>query len=140
MNIKKIESKLKPKSSIPLLFALLLWLFFTDHISPNHIGIAYDALSGVAWLQEKPGWYLTLPSTFVMRMDIRPMRVTILSFANTINSKLVRFRFKEWRDYVAHQGFGYMFPYRQEFTMVGYAYSGEKYLFLEILEEPKLPL
>ena len=41
---------------------------------------------------------------------------------------------REVNRFLQRQGFGYMFPYRQKLIMVGYAYSGKQYPFLEVLE------
>lgn len=114
---------------------LAFWALLLDHIPPGYIGVAYNRWSGQVVLQEAPGWYLTAPSTQVMRIDARPMRVTVISLANTLASKLIRFRKEGVNDYLERQGFGYMIPFRQKLIMVGYAYSGETYPFLDVLED-----
>ena len=113
-----------------------IWAMFTDHVPPGYAGIAYDSVSGIVTIQEKPGWYLTSPLTCVMRVDTKPMRVTPISLANIITSRLVRFKKEGATEFLKLQGFGYMYPFRQKLIMVGYAYSGREYSFIEVLETP----
>lgn len=132
-------NKQRLKVTVLPLVVFVLWATLFDHVPPSHIGVAYNSWSGQITVQQKPGWYVTSPLTFVMRIDTKPMRVTIITTANVIVSKLVQFKQEGVNDFLQRQGFGYMFPYRQKLIMVGYAYSGKQYRFLGVLEDPDTP-
>ncbi len=121
-------------ASLPFL-AILFYLFCLNHISVNEIGIQYNSSNGKLTVQTNAGWYITSPFVRVATIETIPIRVQILSGANLVNQKLVRFKPEGALDFVAHQGFSYyIFPSGLDNILVGYAFSGKPYSFLEILE------
>lgn len=113
----------------------LFYFLFLNHVSVNELGVAYNASNGNMVAQEHPGWYLTSPLTRVAYLNLLPERVEIPSSAKVINAKMVRFKKEGWREYVEIQGFGYDLNTTQSSAMLGYAFSGKDWPFLEITEE-----
>jgi hypothetical protein len=122
---------------IAICLATVFWLFCLNHVNVTDIGITYNSITGEIGVQEHPGWYATSPFTRVAHMSLLPMRITIPSQARIINQKMVRFRKEGAIEFVKLQGFSMMLNSEQENIMLGYAFSGQKFPFLEILEEPK---
>ena len=120
--------------------ALMAWLFYMfclNHVAVTDIGVAYNSLNGDIKVQSTPGWYVTSPFVRVCTMSTLPILVRIPSSSRIINQKLVRFRPEGAVAFVKLQGFSVTIGPQLENILLGYAYSGEKYEFLEILEEPK---
>lgn len=119
-----------------LMIAILFWLFCLNHVDVTDIGVTYNSISGDIGTQRHPGWYVTSPFVRVAHLSLLPMRVTIPSEARIINQKLVKFNADGAIDFVKMQGFSWALNSQQENIMLGYAYSGQKYSFLEIVESP----
>lgn len=114
---------------------LLFCALCLNHVSVNEMGVFYNAGNGTMWTQETPGWYITWPWPWVQEItaDLRPMKVELsYTGARLVNAKLIRFRKEGWLDYVKLQGFSAP----NGSVLLGYAYSGRQFSFLEILEEP----
>jgi len=123
-------------ASITLVSVLFLfWLTCLNHVSINHVGVAYNSLTGEIKLQEKPGWYLTSPMVMVVKLSTLPLRVEIPSGAKIINMKIVRFKPEGAEEFVKLQGFSYFLNSSLSNILLGYAYSGKPYPFLEIIQE-----
>lgn len=114
----------------------LFYVFALNHTGKNEIGIAHSLLSGKSWYQAENKWYVTHPLVFVGYVDLAPMRVSIPSDSNIEVSKLVRFRPEAWEEFDRRQGFCW-FWCDQHDIMLGWAFSGEKLGFLEIIEPVK---
>lgn len=112
------------------------WLLCLNHVSVTNIGVAYNSLNGDIHVQPHPGWYVTSPFVRVAHLSTLPMRVQIPSDAKIINQRMVRFRAEGAIDFVKLQGFSWELSAKQENIMLGYAFAGKEYSFLEILEEP----
>lgn len=118
-----------------VLAGILFWLCCLNHVDVTDIGVAYNSINGTVTVQEHPGWYVTSPFVRVAHLSTLPMRVTIPSNATIINSKIVRFRPEGTADFIHRQGFSWQLNSEQENIMLGYAYSGQTFPFLEIVEE-----
>ena len=119
---------------LPLGF-FLFWLSALNHLSVNHIGVAYDAFNGDVTMQEEPGWYITHPFTLVTYVSTLPKRVEIQSNANVIVARMVRFDPAGLSTYIRLQGWGYNMDSDLENILLGYAFSGGKYPFMVVLQE-----
>lgn len=119
-----------------LIFVIMFWCGFLNHVSVNEIGVAYNSIDGSIIIQDKPGWYFTPPTVQVGYQSTLPMRVTIQSDANLINTRLVRFVPEGIDEFIKLQGFSMLMKNKQANVMLGYAFSGRKYSFMEILEDP----
>lgn len=122
--------------SVTTLFLLsfLFWMLFLNHIGINEIGVAYNSSDGSITVQDKPGWYVTNPWTFVANFSTLPMKVTIPSSAAVINTKIVRFKREGVEEYIRLQGFSW-FSSNLENNLMGYAFSGKEYPSLEVIQE-----
>ena len=118
-----------------VILVFFFWVFFLNHVSVNHIGIAYDSMGGKVTIQKTPGWYVTSPFTKATYIRTTPITVTIPSGAKIIISKVVRFKPEGVESYIRLQGFGYGMDSNLENVLLGYAFSGKKYSFLEIMQE-----
>lgn len=111
------------------------WLLCLNHVGVNQIGITYNSLNGRVAIQENPGWYITSPFVREVNITTLPIRVTIPSSAKVIVTKMVRFRKEGAIDFVNLQGFEYGLNTSIENILLGYAFSGETYSFMEIIQE-----
>lgn len=119
-----------------LVLMFLYYLLFLNHVSINEVGVAYNSMNGQITVQDQPGWYTTSPLTFVTTFSTLPMKVTIPSNANVINTKVVRFKPEGVQEYIRMQGFSWKLSESSlENILLGYAYSGKSYPFLEIVQE-----
>lgn len=121
--------------SLVIVILFFFWLLCLNHVSVNHIGVAYDAMGGEITVQKTPGWYTTTPMTRVTYIQTTPITVTIPSGAKLIISKVVRFKPEGIEDYIRLQGFGYSMNSELQSVLLGYAFSGKTYSFLEIMQE-----
>ena len=115
---------------------VLVFLFYIaclNHTSVNEFGTCYNPWDGTISTQMEPGWYYTSPFVRVAYISTLPMRVTVTSNARVIVSKMVRFNPDGLDDFIRLQGFSYFFNI--ENTLLGYAFSGNKYSFLEIVQD-----
>jgi hypothetical protein len=112
----------------------LYYIFCLNHISLNHCGIAYDSQSGSVEVQP-PGWHKTNVFVRVMAVSTLPTTVQIPSSARLINQRLVRFKPEGAIDYVKEQGFDWINDTEFASIMLGYAYSGREFTFMEVLEK-----
>ncbi len=111
----------------------IFWLFCLNHVSVNSVCVFYNSNNGNIWTQTNAGWYLTHPLVRAVDVPTVPIKVEILSSANTINQKIVRIRPDHIKELVKIQGFG--IDMASHSTLVGYAFSGREYSFLEIVED-----
>ncbi len=118
-----------------LVLVLLFYLSFLNHVAINEIGVAYNSIGGKVWVQDHPGWYITSPTVQVAVIPTIPLRVTIPSEAKVINTKIVRFNPKGVDEFIRLQGFSYFSDQGIENILMGYAFSGQKYPFLDVLQE-----
>ncbi len=135
--------------SLLVLILLLLYSGFVNFTDRQHVGIAYNLISGDLYLQDHGGFWLTSPWTFVSRVDIRPVRVCMTSAGRGYNCKLVQFEPKAYQKFVETEGFRYYwwanrfsfnYGYTEEYRgmkdiLRGYAFSTYKYSFLTVLQE-----
>ena len=120
---------------IVLTIGLLFFLLFLNHTSINEIGVQYNSGTGEIELQETPGWYVTSPLVRVAYISTLPIRITIPSNARVIVSKVVRFKPQGVEDYIRMQGFEYAMNSSLKNVLMGYAFSGSTYTFLDIMQE-----
>jgi len=128
---------------------LCLYMLTVNYTEPTELGIARNTITGEMWTQDRGGWHLTSPFVLVTVLDMRPMRVAVLSTGHGYCAKLVQFDKKYWREFIATEGFryywfanrisfnlGYDEEYRgQKDLMRGYAFSVKKYPFIKIITE-----
>jgi hypothetical protein len=107
-----------------------------NHIGINEVGVAYNSIGGHVWIQDRPGWYLTSPTVEVAVIPTIPLTVQIPSEAKVINVKIVRFRPEGIDEFIRLQGFSYFSDQGIENILMGYAFSGKDYPFLEVLQSP----
>lgn len=121
--------------SAVLIGGLAFWGACLNHVAINEIGIAYNSIGGNVYVQGHPGWYLTSPTVEVANIPTIPMKVTIPSEAKVINTKIVRFNPNGVDEFVRLQGFSYFSDQGIENVLMGYAFSGKSYPFLDVLQE-----
>ncbi len=116
--------------------AIIIFYFSCiNHVSLNEVGIEYNGMSGVVTYQKHPGIYLTSPVTLVAYLSTLPERVTIVSDARIINSKIVKLNPEHIAEFLKDQGFSWGLSTKQENIFLGYAYSGKSYPWLEFVQE-----
>lgn len=113
----------------------LFWLFCLNHVSINELGIAYDARSGAVNVQETPGFYRTSPFVKVTYLTTQPIRVTIPSDAAVIVTKIVKFKKEGVDEFIRLQGFSYQMNSSLPNILLGYAFSGKLWPFMDIMQE-----
>jgi len=128
-----IKTSLIPAAIIVLLLGY--WILFLNHVDVNEVGIAYDSWDGTVTIQDKPGWYFTGITVKVVTISTLPIRVEVPSTARVINAKIVKFRPEGVREYIALQGFDYSLGQNTSNILMGYAFSGKQYPFLEVLQD-----
>ena len=106
-----------------------------NHIHVNEIGVAYNSWDGTVTVQEHPGWYRTSPFVQVVSISTLPHQVSIPSGAVVINTKIVRFKKEGVSEFIRLQGFSYSLKDSLDSILVGYAFSGKEYPFLEVMQE-----
>jgi hypothetical protein len=116
--------------------AVLLYLFCLNHVSVNHVGVAFHTSNGNIEIQTNAGWYITSPLVKVVELDTMPMAVHIPSDAKVINTKIVRLKPEGIRDFIKLQGFSYNLSQYQYNILMGYAFSGQtNFSFMEIVQQ-----
>lgn len=119
-----------------LILAILFYFLCLNHITVNECGVAYNSLNGKLWVQTNAGWYVTSPFVKVARVNLLPVKVHIPSEAKVINTKYVKMNPDYVLDYVKLQGFSYsMGGLNLEGILMGYAFSGQKFTFLDVVQE-----
>ena len=111
------------------------YILCLNHVHINEIGVAYNSLNGKVDVQDSPGWYFTSPFVQVITLSTLPHRVSIPSAAVVINTKIVRFKKEGVEEFIRLQGFSYSLSQSFESILMGYAFSGKTYPFLEIMQE-----
>lgn len=114
---------------------ILIWLFFLNHVSVNEIGIAYNSRNGNLTIQTQPGWYYTSPLTRVINLPTLPIIVHLPTFAKIINTRIIRLKPEGIPELIKLQGFNIGLSSQFENIMMGYAFSGQSFSFLEILQQ-----
>lgn len=112
---------------------VMFYLACLNHVSVNHIGIAYNSLDG-AISEQDPGWHVTPPTVLTTSLSTLPLTVKIPSEARIINQKVVRFRKGKVVEFVKFQGWSWSLGDSLENILLGYAYSGREWPFLEVLD------
>jgi hypothetical protein len=128
---------------------MIFYFLFVNYTEPTELGIARNKISGEMWIQENGGWHLSAPWVFVANVDLRPIRVAVLSSGHAYCAKLVQFDKNHWKEFIAVEGFRYYWwsnrisfnlGYEEEYRgmkdlMRGYAFSVQKFPFINILTE-----
>lgn len=121
-----------------LLFPLAgfgFYLFCLNHVDVNEMGIAFNSWDGEVSTQERPGWYRTSPFVKVAYVSLLPQVVHIPSQAKVINTKIVRFKPEGTKQFVEIQGWSYSMNSGLNNVLMGFAFSGQKFDFIEIVQE-----
>lgn len=106
-----------------------------NHVEINEIGVAYNSYDGKVTIQENPGWYVTSPFVRVVALSTVAHQVSIPSGAKVINTKIVRFKREGVEEFIRLQGFSITLHDSFDNILMGYAFSGKSYPFLEIMQE-----
>jgi len=124
-------------SGAVVLFLVTFYLLFLNHVGVNEIGIAYNSLGGQIQVQTNAGWYVTSPAVKVVSLSTLPEQVHLPTFANVIATKIVRLRPEpeHIREFIKLQGFGYSINANYNNILMGYAFSGKSYSFLEVVQD-----
>lgn len=133
----KIEKWMKWLAALGVLI-LACFIFYCaclNHVGINEVGVAYNSIGGNVWVQAHPGWYLTSPTVEVANITTLPMKVAIPSEAKVINTKIVRFNPHGVDEFIRLQGFSYFSDQGMENILMGYAFSGKSYPFMDVLQE-----
>ena len=118
--------------------AILFYLLCLNHVSINEIGVQFNSLNGELKVQKEPGWYVTSPFVKAISLSTVPMIVHVPSNAKVINTKVVKIKSENVLSLVKIQGFGYDLGSGLENLLMGYAFSGQTFSFLEIIQEGSL--
>ena len=132
---KKSDTAIAIFVLVVIVMPFLFWLLCLNHTGVNQVGIAYNSLNGKINVQEHPGWYLTSPFVKVVKLSTLPLRLEIPSAAKIINMRIVRFKPEGAEEFVKLQGFSWYLGSELENIMLGYAFSGKSYPFLEIMQQ-----
>lgn len=142
------------KAAVAAAVVLIAFYFgCVTHVEPNEMGVDYNVFTGELRGDTAAGYYVSPPWRLVSMIDLRPMRVSISSTANSYGSKLVQFDKAHWREFVQTQGFGYWWwnnrlsfnsGYNTEYrgfrdVIRGYAYGNKRYEFIIVLEDLSQP-
>jgi len=127
--------KLGITAGAAVLLLMGFWVAFLNHVHINEIGVAYNSWSGDVKVQENPGWYLTSPMVQVVALSTAAHQVSIPSSAVVINTKIVRFKKEGVQEFIRLQGFSYSLHDSFDSILMGYAFSGKEYPFLEVMQE-----
>lgn len=106
-----------------------------NHVAINEVGVAYNSMDGSITIQSNSGWYVTSPMVKVVTFSTLPIVVHIPSEAKVINTKIVRLNLQGLPQFIRLQGFSYTMGQNMENILMGYAFSGKQYPFLDILQE-----
>ncbi len=130
-----------------LILSILFYMFFLNHVSYQTVGVALNSNNGSMNVQEKPGWYVTSPLVSIKYVPLNPILISSdpNHYSRTVNQKLVQIRADKVMDFVQCQGYDNI-PMMCDFDnngrggsfqqmLVGYAYSGKEFEWLEILED-----
>lgn len=120
---------------LSLIVGFFFWVFCLNHVEVNEVGVAYNSYNGNVYTQKKPGWYYTNVFTKVAYISTVPIKITIPSEAKVIVSKMVKFNINGLNEFIQLQGFSYELNQNMSNILLGYAFSGNKYKFLDILQE-----
>jgi hypothetical protein len=152
MNVHQLfEKKWSKTIVVSLTITFFFYIGFVNYTEPTQIGIARNKITGEMWIQEKGGIHITPPWVFVVRVDVRPVRVAVMSAGRGASAKLVQFDPGHWREFIETEGWYYYWwanrisfnlGYKEEYRgmrdiMRGYAYSAKQYPFIQVLEEYK---
>jgi hypothetical protein len=121
--------------AVPPVFLLLFYILCWNHVHINEIGVAYNSMNGKVDIQDNPGWYFTNPFVEVVNLSTIPHQVSIPSGAVVINTKIVRFKKEGVQEFIRLQGFSYSLNQSLPNILMGYAFSGKEYPFLEVMQE-----
>ena len=121
--------------AIPVVLLLVFFLVCWNHVHINEIGVAYNSMNGKVTIQDNPGWYLTNPFVQIVNISTLPHAVHIPSGAMVINAKIVRFKKEGIEEFIRLQGFSYSLSTSLDNILMGYAFSGKDYPFLEVMQE-----
>lgn len=132
----------------PFVFFFFVYFAFFNHVEPNTVGIARNHITGQTWV-EHAGWHWSAPWVWVANIETNPIRVGIPTAGRGFNAKLVRFIPKHadaflkqegWRYYWWDNRLSFNFGNPDEYRgnrnlFLGYAYTQETPIFLEVLKE-----
>lgn len=118
-----------------IVLAVLFYIFMLNHVGINEVGVAYDSWGGSLTVQTNAGWYITSPCTQVVCLPTLPEKVTLPTMANIIEVKIVKLRKEKVIDFVKLQGFGWDLKPNLNNILMGYAFSGKSYDFLEVVQD-----
>ncbi len=108
----------------------LFYLFFFNHVGANAVGLAYDTRQGT-FFKQPTGWHFTAPWVFSADYSTVPFKVEFMSGAKVNNVFILRFRHEYYADYIAVNGYDWIFDLDFRTKMLGYHISGLTFPFVE---------
>jgi hypothetical protein len=121
--------------AIALVACYLYYQLCLNHIGIGECGVAVNTYNGEVMVQTNIGWHYTGPLTHVVKLSTLPLTVHVPSDAKVINTKIVRLKPEHAVDFVRIQGFSYTLGGQLENILMGYAFSGKSFNFLEVVQE-----
>lgn len=132
---KKIIMVLCAMLAVAFVGLFFFYLFYLNHLDINEVGVVYDSWDGKVWLQTEPGWYVTSFFVKVEPLSTLPRVIKIPSNANLIVSKVVQLDIDGIPELINMQGFSYSLNSELDNIFLGYAFSGQRFPFLRIVQE-----
>lgn len=120
---------------LAVITALAFYVFCLNHVNINEVGVAFNSGNGQLALQTNAGWYVTSPLVKVVTLSTLPQSVHLPTTANVIATKIVKIRADKAIDFVKFQGFSYNINANFNNILMGYAFAGKPYDFLEVVQD-----
>ena len=124
------------------------WICFVHYVGQYEVALRFNKVSGELSL-DGPGFYISFPWVFAAKIETTPQRVCVTSVTKTMTCKLARFIPAGYTQFAKREGFRYYwwdnrisfnFGYPDEYRgtrdlIRGYAFSGAKQNFVEVMED-----
>ena len=120
---------------LSILATVLFYIFCLNHVNINEVGVAFNSGNGQLSLQTNAGWYVTSPLVKVVTLPTLPEAVHLPTTANVIATKIVKIRPEKAIEFVKFQGFSYDIHANWNNILMGYAFAGKPYDFLEVVQD-----
>lgn len=122
---------------VAVLLTILFYLTCLNHVGANHIGVAFNGMNGEMSVQTTSGWHVTSPFVRVVQLPTNPRSLHIPSDAKVINTKIVKLNVDKALDFIRLQGFSLGLGNESYFdtVLMGYAFSGQSFSFLSVVQE-----
>ena len=134
--MKKILSLILGSLLVSVVAGILYYLLCLNHVSLNEAGLFYDSRDGKLTVETNAGWYVTSPFVKEANISTVPFTANFANYgANVLNQKVIAFNPAGAEAYVKRQGFSWSMGDQDQGILTQYAFSGQKYPFLTIIQE-----